>query len=275
MHVGDVGEALAQLALQRKGKKALTAFAKAPASVDNSSEFEQWLKEAAGRQRESHRLLIVHALTPTAARRGEIVDVADAFCAESTRGKGPLVRVIFTLEPVAGWAWLSEAVLQRPEREDVPWLALKRWTPQGVRRLLDMADMAWGDEALLERVCQRTTGGWHVLLNTLVQEHPRQEARRAADAFETRVAKGGASAQALWRALGLDALPLAGPILRVLGADGDLVQGLGDVAELLPEELAGDAAGVATTVECLVRYGCVEWQGGRPTLPPLVAAALP
>lgn len=275
MHVGDVGEALAQLARQRKGKKALTAFAEAPASLNNSSEFEQWLKETAGRQRESHRLLVVHALPPAAARSGKIVDVADALCAESTRGKGPLVRVIFTLEPLAGWAWLSEAVLRRPEREDVPWLALKRWTPQGVRRLLDMADMAWGDEALLERVCQRTTGGWHVLLNSLVQDHPRQEARRAADVFEACVAKGGAGAQALWRALGLAELPLAGPILRVLGADGELVQGLGDVAELLPEGSAGDAAGVATTVEFLVRYGCVEWQGGRPTLAPLVAAALP
>ncbi|NOK17820.1 ATP-binding protein [Corallococcus carmarthensis] len=246
-----------------------------PKNIQTPGQIRDWLKQTCNEHRTTERLLLLRELSASEARDGLLVDEAIAFC-ESHQQRKQWVRVIFVIRPIAGWEWTSVAVPNRPEREQVLVLPLRRWMrPALMVRLFDEADIRTADEEFRRRVLEVTTGGWPCLLSRFAQECRKpQNERKVADEMERELRPGGSRAGIFWKALELEDLPRIVDILRLVHEYSGVTP-----STAFEGVLEGDVNALKDRSELLLKYllrlGCLESRGEMLCVERRVAEALP
>lgn len=274
--MADVGAALEKMGGGPDGKQR-TLYASCPPELEDATQFVAWLKKQQQRSPKSVDRLLIHVpLSEGAAERGDIVDATLAHLARrrgQSRGVGTQVedfatRVIFSLQPTAGWRWQTQATKKRPELADVPVLPLRRWTKEGVRKLLNLVDIPH-DEKTLERIANKTTSGWPDLLRALLKRPLHDGVASACDEFERALTADSPLGKTLWSALDVERI---GPVTGVLRALRDYnvpFERADQLAALLaPGEVESLSPLLPAVVEFLERLDLLETTGAERRLTP-------
>lgn len=278
--LADVPRALEHMVGQSAEGKPRNLYSAPPATIENGTQFVAWLRDEQSRAPKYVDRLIVHMrLTEAAAATGDVVHAALEHLGRLKQGR-LTTRVILSMGPLATWRWVLNGSRTSVDVSGVPALSLRRWTKEGVRRLLSEVAIPH-DERSVERVVGSTTGGWLPLLREFTRTSEHESANVTCERIERDFANGGRLADALWSTLGVGDIPEVGVILRTLHEVDCPFDNADQVLSLLsPSDASSMGPRVGAVVELLERLDMLEpvvtsSSGTQRQLAPLVGRVLP
>jgi hypothetical protein len=149
----------------------------------NGNALRQQLEKYRDSNEESSYLIVMREMAAEPAQLLEQVETAISFC---RRYRSPILRVIFTFDPMATWQWFQLPTDQRlaiEEQVDII-LPLALWTKQAIQF---SAESRWGDvfgsDSPFKKIYS-LTNGWHSLLSDLFENHfDPNDAERSIDQY--------------------------------------------------------------------------------------------
>lgn len=270
----DLWPALNDLMARLQGSAGRPEVHAAPAGLNDPKEFAAYLRRLdKDTPKATSRILVHRRLESHEAAVGDLVAETEAYLAKR-KADARLIRVLFSVPPSVAWKWLVGANSQF-SRADVPWTSLRRWSKEGVRRLLSDVEIANEDRSV-EHITAVSTGGWSVFLRALLSRHERGGAMAASQAFVAHVSAHSEVLGQLWSALELTGIEAPVAIIRAL-ADGNC--GFEQPDQVLGLMDSSDASSVrevlVPAVSLLERLDVLEPKGKELQLAPLVARSLP
>lgn len=258
----------------------------APAAFGELAELQKWLREEQKKAPRSLEQLVAYVPVTEASASGRMIqDALEFWSADRLPAlrENPPVRVLFALPPAALWAWMKSQGGAPALQEAAPILALRRWSKEGLRRLLGDLDLPH-DERAVDRASITSTGGWPILLRELVARDPATIGISVAcDRLEAELLPGRPLAATLWRAFGVEKLEPVVQALRMLSVLDAPFESASQLVDLMSEQeqkAVGDMTRVLDFLELLdliepVRDGRTTTGPSRRQLAPLVRAVLP
>lgn len=169
--LGEIVEALQTLLGPGNGLKPADCLI--PPELTEPKDIVAWISKFRRKQRHgSHAVLVQIARVTAPSVLFRQIEAADLHCSKTRDSFRATVRVVFVLEPAAGWAWLQNDKLKRESIEQRAF-GVSCWNSFGVAaRLEDLRKIYTSEkvEAVLN-----ATAGWHYLLNKLFVRWPSRD----------------------------------------------------------------------------------------------------